>query len=91
MSRRRSARINTARVRSHRPQVGKFFFCSVPAASAERPEAGRARLRTEPYSPSTALLTSTFTATRRFCALPSGVLLSASGSAFAMPVGVSMR
>ncbi len=41
--------------------------------------------------PSTALLTRTFTATRRFCALPSGVVLSASGSAVAMPVGVSMR
>ena len=41
--------------------------------------------------PSTALLTRIFTATRRFCALPSAVLLSAAGSASAIPVGVSMR
>src|SRR4051794_13838074 len=41
--------------------------------------------------PSTALLTRMFTATRRFCALPSAVELSAAGSASAMPVGVSMR
>jgi len=43
------------------------------------------------YRPSTALLTMIFTETRRFCALPSGVLLSASGSDSAIPVGVSMR
>lgn len=42
-------------------------------------------------NPSTALLTSTFTATRRFCALPSSVSLLASGSDSAMPVGVSTR
>src|SRR5690606_36504346 len=41
--------------------------------------------------PSRPLLTSTFTATRRFCALPNGVSLSASGSASAIPVGVSIR
>ncbi len=41
--------------------------------------------------PSTLLLTSTFTATRRFCALPSGVKLLARGSALAIPVGVSTR
>ena len=43
------------------------------------------------YIPSTLFETSTLTATRRFCALPSGVLLSASGSAVAIPVGVSIR
>jgi hypothetical protein len=35
------------------------------------------------------LLTRMFTATRRFCALPSGVSLLAAGSASAIPVGVS--
>lgn len=44
-----------------------------------------------PYRPSTLLLTMTFTATRRFIALPSSVSLGASGSAVAIPVGVSMR
>src|SRR5690606_12344693 len=44
-----------------------------------------------PYRPSRPLLTRTFTATRRFCALPAAVLLSAIGSALDMPVGVSMR
>ena len=43
------------------------------------------------YKPSTLLLTRIFTATRRFCALPSSVSLLAAGSASAIPVGVSMR
>src|SRR5436305_1368133 len=43
------------------------------------------------HIPSTLLLTRIFTATRRFWALPSGVSLLASGSALAIPVGVSMR
>lgn len=51
---------------------------------------GKARPST-PHIPSTLLLTRMFTATRRFCALPSGVLLSAKGSALAIPVGVSIR
>src|SRR5690606_10101243 len=45
----------------------------------------------QPPSPSTALLTRILTATRRFCALPCGVELSATGSASDMPVGVSIR
>ena len=44
-----------------------------------------------PHRPSTLLLTRMFTETRRFCALPSGVVLSAKGSASAIPVGVSIR
>src|SRR5690606_15229012 len=52
--------------------------------------AGSARPGTA-QRPSTLLLTRMFTATRRFCALPSGVVLSASGSASAIPVGVSIR
>ena len=43
------------------------------------------------HIPSRPLLTRTFTATRRFCALPSTVSLLAAGSASAIPVGVSMR
>ena len=43
------------------------------------------------YSPSTLLLTSTFTDTRRFCALPSSVSLLTNGSDSAIPVGVNMR
>ena len=43
------------------------------------------------YRPSTALLTRMLTATRRFCARPSAVELSATGSDSDMPVGVNMR
>ncbi len=43
------------------------------------------------HIPSRPLLTRTFTATRRFCALPSTVSLFANGSASDIPVGVSMR
>jgi hypothetical protein len=43
------------------------------------------------YRPSRPLLTRMLTETRRFWALPSAVSLLASGSASAMPVGVSMR
>lgn len=43
------------------------------------------------HRPSSPLLTRTFTATRRFCALPWAVSLSANGSASDIPVGVSMR
>ena len=42
-------------------------------------------------SPRKPLLTSTFTATRPVRAIPATVLLLASGSASAMPVGMSMR
>ena len=63
-----------------RPRVAGPFDCG---AGAGPPRAY--------HRPSTLLLTRMFTATRRFCALPSGVALLASGSALAMPVGVSMR
>ncbi len=43
------------------------------------------------HIPSRPLLTKILTATRRFWALPWAVLLSAKGSALAIPVGVSMR
>ncbi len=58
------------------------------ADAAKRGGTGPPRVH---YIPSTLLLTRMLTATRRFWALPSGVELSASGSAEAMPVGESMR
>jgi len=83
----RNGRTSSGNGRGQNPAYRPSGICvHKDGPGGDRPLPARAT-----HKPSTLLLTSTFTATRRFWALPSSVSLLAAGSALAIPVGVSMR